>query len=98
MASGRGADLFVFNHLGDVRSIQGFSADEGDRICLGAIDANATRNGNQPFRIVSAFTGHAGELLIGQQESQADVDGDGRPDFQLAVFGGQPITADAIVL
>ena len=95
LRGGIGADCFVIRavDLGSTDRISDFSAAEGDRIDLLAIDANANVTGHQAFVIaLRGFTGNAGELLIvpsgttgNEYLVQGDVDGDGTADFSLIV-------------
>ena len=96
-------DRFVFRaaDLGSTDRLADFSAADGDRIDLLAIDANANVTGNQAFAIVlRGFTGNAGELLIvptgaaaGEYSVQGDVDGDGLADFSLIVSSPTALSA-----
>ena len=54
---------------------------------LAAIDADATRPRNQRFDFIgnNAFSDTAGELRFRAGVVSGDVDGDGRPDFQIEV-------------
>lgn len=66
-----------------------------DRLDVSAIDADANLSGDQSFRIVDAFTGAAGELVIHQPlnahgQIQADVDGDGQSDLTLLFYATIP--------
>lgn len=99
MIGGLGADRFVFrdgsmlpnNKLQLVDWIMDFNAAEGDRIDLRKIDADVNSAGDQAFRHVTAFSGHAGEYVTGKSGeltwASFDVDGDGRTDFQLKISG-----------
>ncbi|MCA0406345.1 MAG: M10 family metallopeptidase C-terminal domain-containing protein [Proteobacteria bacterium] len=102
MTGGTGADTFRFDTVSDAGfgysgnfifpedSITDFERGI-DRIDLSRIDANADASGNQAFRLVEQFTGHAGELriqsLVGFTFISGDVDGDGGRDFQIEVRG-----------
>ena len=96
LLGGAGADHFVFGpgSLGradQTDRIMDFNPGEGDVIDLRAIDADITRSGDQAFRLVDAFTGHAGDLHVIQSKDYAtvffDVTGDGKADFALRVDG-----------
>jgi serralysin len=96
-----GADVFVYEALSDSLPgianrdlINGF--ENGiDRIDLSAIDANPDLSGNQAFTFIggAAFThGTVGQLRFhtwGQGNDygivEADVNGDGRADFQIFI-------------
>jgi Ca2+-binding RTX toxin-like protein len=108
ITGGIGADRFVFRavDLGSTDRISDFSAAEGDRIDLLAIDANANVTGNQAFVIaLRGFTGNAGELLIVPSGTtvdeylvQGDVDGDGTADFSLIVSSPTVLAAADFIL
>jgi hypothetical protein len=71
-----------------------------DTIDLSGIDANSTISGNQEFKFVEEFTGHAGEVILKEFNLQptantpgfsytsvmADIDGDSAADFNLDVM------------
>ncbi|WP_210497165.1 calcium-binding protein [Microvirga antarctica] len=94
-----GNDRFVFKAITDsgVRFADRdviTSFDHGDIIDLSAIDANTKIGGNQAFKLVTAFSGTAGELTATLTNAAsrgfliyADVDGDKNPDFSLQVYG-----------
>ena len=104
LRGGLGADVFLFKTLaegGDL--LRGFSAAEGDRIDISAIDADTSRRGNQAFHFVDTFTGHAGEATLKAAGGcrtllTLDVDGDGASDFRLTFLGEPPTTADGWIL
>lgn len=104
LRGGSGADTFrvLQESLGgaalETDQIFDFSAAEGDRIDLSAIDANTRVDGNQAFRLVSAFTRPDNDHLsdIGQMTLtfaggittlRLDVNGDGRVDYQMKING-----------
>ena len=104
LRGGSGADTFrvLQESLGgavlETDQIFDFSAAEGDRIDLSAIDANTRVDGNQAFRLVSAFTKPDNDHLsdIGQMTLtfaggittlRLDVNGDGRVDYQMKING-----------
>ena len=61
----------------------------GDKVDLSSIDARTQASGNQSFRIVSDFTGSAGQLTWDKSGSgflvSGDVNGDGNADFSIQV-------------
>jgi Ca2+-binding RTX toxin-like protein len=64
----------------------------GDKIDLGALDANASIGGNQAFSFVTSFTGVAGQLQWDQTGANAflmygDTNGDAAADFSLQIYG-----------
>lgn len=96
MTGGLGADRFVFSSLdsfgiGTFDRITDFTASEGDRIRLDAMDADIATVGNQAFTLIgtAAFSGTAGELRYDAVGADSivygDVDGDGLADFQFHV-------------
>ena len=105
LTGGADADRFTYWAATDsgVKSsardtILDFSHADGDRIDLKAIDADATTTDvNDKFHLVSAFTGHAGELVIVAGASgyvvQADTDGVGGADFAILVKSDTPLGA-----
>ncbi len=104
LRGGSGADTFrvLQESLGgavlETDQIFDFSAAEGDSIDLSAIDANSRVDGNQAFRLVSAFTkpdadhlSDVGQMTLtfagGITTLRLDVNGDGRVDYQLKING-----------
>ncbi|QRM54805.1 calcium-binding protein [Sinorhizobium sp. BG8] len=100
-----GADYFDFNSIADsvVGSrrdvIEDFSRSQGDYIDLRGIDADTTYRGNQAFDYIgsSNFSGTAGELRYKSYILSADVDGDGRSDFQVEVNATKLYTSDFLL-
>lgn len=97
---GADADTFVFSTVKDSTvaavgrdTIFDFSQQEGDRIALSAIDANAKAKGNQAFTFINddAFSHHAGELRYVHSGSNTlvygDVNGDAKADFAILLKG-----------
>jgi Ca2+-binding RTX toxin-like protein len=91
--------------------IQDFAHADGDHIDLSAIDANTRRAGNQDFHFVdgnlkqsfAAYHKHhaegqwAGALRVTAHNLvQADVNGDGKADFEIVVHGDHLTKADFI--
>lgn len=96
-----GVDRFVFDDIADVSNdlIVGFVTGE-DLVDLTGIDADITQAGDQAFSIVSAFTGHAGELRIDlapygvATTIYLDVDGDGVPDASFSLAAAHIFESD----
>lgn len=109
MTGGAGADTFIYSVVSDSSAsandrITDFVAGT-DKIDLLGIDANSLVSDNQDFTFIgsNAFTsGVAGQLRVtttgGNTLVQADINGDGRADFQLVVEGIVPLTAADFVL
>jgi lysophospholipase L1-like esterase len=94
MTGGSGNDRFDFNSVRDSGAISGtrdviLDFRRGDKVDLSGIDANASASGNQSFRIVSDFTGSAGQLTREKLGAgflvSGDVNGDGNADFAIQV-------------
>jgi Ca2+-binding RTX toxin-like protein len=94
LAGGAGADRFVLSELiysrpEDPDVIADLGAD--DLIDLSAIDANASRHGDQAFVVLEFFTGHAGEAILSRVGAdtllELDVDGDARANAALVLLG-----------
>ena len=108
---GGGADRFEFRALSDSGrpvserdTIVDFSRKDGNSILLSRIDANDDRRGNQAFDFIGQdrFGGEAGELRYKKAGDHltllGDVDGDGRADFAVDVFGvGRMIAGDFVL-
>ncbi|ODA66714.1 Serralysin precursor [Methyloligella halotolerans] len=109
MTGGAGADQFQFrsvNHSGlgaDRDVITDFTPGE-DLIDLSEIDARTDVGGNQAFRWfgLDHADGQSGALrlrIIGDDVVvKADVDGDGRDDFQILVQNVHSLTKDDFIL
>jgi Ca2+-binding RTX toxin-like protein len=94
-------------------SILDFSHTDGDRIDLSAIDANSSKSGNQAFHFVdgdelsqsfAAYHRSHGKAqwygvirVTADNIVQADINGDGKADFEIAVQGDHLTKADFIV-
>jgi Ca2+-binding RTX toxin-like protein len=97
MWGGSGGDTFVFQATSDSpdSSHEDVIKDigPGDTIDLSAIDADTATTGDQAFHLVSAFGGHAGELVLVTTANghntyvEGDTDGDGTADFMLKLHG-----------
>lgn len=108
MYGGTGADRFVVLDSdmilsGQVQfdSARDFNLGEGDQIDLSLVDADINTGGDQAFTIITtAFTKTAGEAWVtydagnNRTSIRLDVDGDGRADYHLNVWGGD-FTAQA---
>jgi lysophospholipase L1-like esterase len=94
MTGESGNDRFDFNSISDSGAASGardliVDFRRGDKVDLSGIDANSGASGNQSFRIVSDFTGSAGQLTREKLGAgflvSGDVDGDGNADFAIQV-------------
>jgi hypothetical protein len=88
-----------------ITDFQGAGAAGGDTLDFGSIDANTKLTSDQAFSFIGdnvGFSHNAGELRAIWHGSdslvQADVNGDGRADFQVILTGHQALTADDINL
>ena len=109
MTGGSENDQFVFTSLSDSKKganrdvITDFSQVDGDFINLSGIDAK-TGGSDNAFKFIGTHVFHhkAGELHCVQkgdfQIVEGDVNGDGKPDFQIEVHGGGPLHATDFVL
>lgn len=101
-----GADSFVFTSRLDsgpkaFDTISDFSAEEGDRIDLSAIDANAIGGSSHDSFVYvgsSAFSGTAGQLRFSNGMLTADVNGDRIADFAVKLSGVDSLSASSILL
>lgn len=70
-------------------------ADDRDILDLSQIDANSLTPEDDAFTQVEEFSGLAGELLVRFDRAlhttfvEADVNGDGRADMRIEIFGNQ---------
>jgi len=72
----------------DADELPDFSAAEGDKIDLSAIDADVTVAGDQAFTFIGTnanFTNTAGQLRFNVAWVEGDLDGNGAADFFLLV-------------
>lgn len=92
---GRGADTFVINDWNDSSVVAADMIDDWDAadvLDLSGIDAREDRAGNEAFRIVDAFTGSSGQLMIRYDAVddttiiEGDVWGDGVADLRVEIF------------
>jgi len=95
LSGGAGYDRFVFTSVSNSKVtardvITDFA--HRDKVDLSLMDANTKWSGNQAFRLVSDFTGSAGELQWDKTSwgfiVSGDVNGDARADFALSVKTG----------
>ncbi len=103
---GTGADTFVFRAISESRpgardTILDFGA--GDRIDLGAIDANTGFDGDQAFSFVgNGALEHAGDLRFATNGTDGfvlgDVDGDGAFDLVIVLSGVTSLSAGDFIL
>jgi len=102
MEGGTGADRFWFRNIieanGDV--ISDFSMEQGDRIDLRPIDADADDLGDQSFAWIggAAFSSVSRQLRFADGILEGDVDGNGIADFQIGLGGAQTLSAALIWL
>jgi Ca2+-binding RTX toxin-like protein len=105
LLGGGGADVFKFAAAAEslaspARDTIGDFVRGLDRIDLSGIDADPFTAGDQAFGFVGArgFLGVAGELRFANGAVQADIDGDGRADLQIAVSGIAALAASDFLL
>jgi Ca2+-binding RTX toxin-like protein len=108
LSGGAGADIFVFTSAEDSSADLNFSDvirdfSDGDKLDLSRIDADSNAaNGLTAFTVVKAFSKKAGELLLrqaaGETYVQGDINGDGKADFSIRVFGKKTLTAADLLL
>jgi serralysin len=104
MAGGTGADDFVFgttgqSRVGTARDVISDFQPGIDDIDLASIDANTGASGNQAFRYIGAQAfARAGDLRYAGGIVAGDVNGDGRPDFEIAVTGSPTLTGADFIL
>lgn len=94
MIGGSGRDCFVFEDyfgLAFHNTILDFNPAD-DFLSFRDIDADRSTLGYDPFRLVTRFSGNAGEMLVTPPSGggldwlvQGDVNGDGRADFSVIV-------------
>jgi serralysin len=76
-----------------------FSHADGDKINLYDIDANTHRGGNQAFHFIGGQKFHhvEGELHFKNNILSGDVNGDGKPDFEIEVANANLVKGDFIL-
>jgi Ca2+-binding RTX toxin-like protein len=94
MDGGAGRDMFRFDAVSESRpgaadTISGFNGASGDRFDFSGIDWNTSRSGAQNATWIGddRFHGRAGEMRFDRGVLQADLDGDGRTDFEVLLPG-----------
>lgn len=98
VTGGAGADHFVYATAAQANGdrITDFALKGGDVIDLSGLDDGLSFIGN------AGFSGTAGELRFvlraGETRVQADLDGDGRADFNLVLTGSKALTAEDFLL
>ena len=102
-----GADRFVYRALGDSRPgagrrdvITDFRFQEGDKIDLSGIDANAARGGNQQFVFVGRrqFSGAPGEARYAGNLLQVNVNPDRLADLEIALTGVSALSQNQLIV
>ena len=105
LTGGTGSDTFSFRSIsesgaGNGRDVVSDFVSGTDKLDLSAIDATAlSGDGDQAFVFVgsSAFSNIAGEARFDNGLLQADVNGDGIADFEVALTGVNTITLSDLV-
>lgn len=109
MSGGEGNDRFIYFRASDSRADNRdtiLDFETGDRIEISRLDANTGIGGNQAFEFIAraGFSGDGGELRFFQSTGgnrtviQADADGDGTAEFEIALNGLIDLTAGDFVL
>lgn len=106
LTGGNGVDTFVYRTYGDSHrnasdTITDFSAAQGDRIDLSAIDANVIGGtSDDAFTYIGdrAFSGQAGELRFRNGLLLGDLNGDQRIDLQIRLTDVSHLSASSIIL
>jgi Ca2+-binding RTX toxin-like protein len=105
LRGGSGRDRFIFDSVGnaDGDRVLDFSVRD-DKLDFSAIDANTNMAGDQAFTWLGTkeFTGSAGQLRTYMQDGSTfvagDVNGDGIPDFVVALTGSIALNATHMFL
>lgn len=111
LSGGGGADVFKYRAPADsvkgaVDLITDFSGKngQGDKIDLSSIDANSKTAANDAFKIVSSFTGQAGQLYSSYDAGAnvtniyVDINGDSTADMIIRLSGQVNLTAADFIL
>lgn len=105
LSGGTGRDTFSYDFARESRPAERRDViadfESGlDRLSLAGIDADTMERGDQAFAYIGrrAFSGTAGELRHRGPLLSADVDGDGRADFEIRIEGLSHDRADDILL
>lgn len=109
MTGGAGADRFVFASIGESTvalkgqdQILDFSHADLDLIDLSKIDANGADAGEGAFKLMTAFDGYHGALIVTARGSQwlvqGDVNGDKSADFAILVKSSTALLAADFVM
>jgi Ca2+-binding RTX toxin-like protein len=106
---GKGADTFVYKRFTDsnadrLDSLMDFSRSDHDKINLSAIDANRKTKGDAAFDFIGTHVldHHAGELHVFHDEDNTyvggDVNGDGKDDLVIVLYGHVHLTQQSFEL
>ena len=106
---GTGADTFTFrrsyeSNVYDYDILMDFSTKDHDKIDLSAIDANGKAKGDTAFDFIGAHNLHhnAGEAHVFYYENNTfvggDINGDGKDDLVIAIYGIQHLTRHSFEL
>jgi Ca2+-binding RTX toxin-like protein len=106
MSGAAGADIFVYKSVAESGPGEGadvivdFSATQGDKIDLSAIDAVAGTDANDAFTFIGgdAFTGVAGQLQFKGGVLMGDINGDMQADFAIILNNVTTLAANSLVL
>jgi Ca2+-binding RTX toxin-like protein len=97
LTGGADADVFAFRSIRDssvtAHADRITDLEAQDTIDLRGIDAKDLKDGNQAFKLVDAFDGHAGRLVLTYDAErdvtwmEMDVDGDSQADARVRIEG-----------